>query len=663
MRTFVIASVAAFAVTVSLPAAETLCSSGFPCDRPLNAATLTNVAVTGGFWLSRIETNRTATIPCGFVRCEETGRLDNFRKAARREKGTFKGIPYDDSDVYKVIEGASYSLAVHPDPKLDARLDSLIDEIAKAQEPDGYLYTARTLGMEQVPDYPRARMMGPQRWSNTDFSHEFYNMGHLIEAGVAHWQATGKRKLVDVAIRAADMFDRTFGYGPGQIMRLSGHEEIELALCKLARATGELRYVALARRLADFRGRGGSRKAYMQSHEPVVSQREAVGHAVRAGYLYSAMVDIATMQNDSGYRAAVDAIWHDVVGTKMHITGGVGAYKKITIPPFGAMGEAFGPAYDLPNESAYLETCAAIANALWNWRLFLASGDGRYMDVFERIAYNGFLSGVSVSGTEFFYENPLASSGRHVRQKWFGTSCCPVNVMRFMPQIPSAAYSYAGNSVYVNLYIESIVRLPVESGAVCISTHTDYPWDGKIVFKIEECAEGQRFALKQRIPGWVRGNPVPSDLYAQVDQSHASDARLSVNGETVRYSICRGYATLDRAWRRGDRIVLEFPMKARFVRANANVKADKGCLAVERGPVVFCAESMDNATPLADMHVSVRDSVLERFMSVAGERVVTIRLEGERRHVEMIPYFAWCNRGAGEMRVWLRELLADRGVN
>ena len=388
-----------------------LCAQAGGADYPVKAADMTNVTITAGFWLPRFETNRVVTVKADFEKSEETGRLANFREAAKRAQGTFKGCPFDDSDVFKIIEGAAYTLATHPDPKLEKYLDDLIADIAGAQEPDGYLYTARTLGMEKVKGFPRAGMMGPERWSNTGASHEFYNMGHMIEAGVAYWQVTGKRQLLDVAIKAADMMDRTFGYGPGQIQRVPGHEEIELALCKLYRATGEVRYLKLAKTLLDFRGGG---KAYNQNHLPVTQQDQACGHAVRAGYLYTAMADVAALLGDPSYRVASERLWKDVVDTKLHLNGGIGAHRHAVVPGFGSVGEAFGAPYDLPNESAYLETCAAIANALWNERLFLFSGDGKYMDVIERIIYNGFLSGISMSGDEFFYPNPLASALRHL---------------------------------------------------------------------------------------------------------------------------------------------------------------------------------------------------------------------------------------------------------
>ena len=502
-------------------------------DYPVKEADMTNVTITAGFWLPRFETNRVVTVKADFDKSEETGRLANFREAAKRAKGTFKGCPFDDSDVFKIIEGAAYTLATHPDPELEKYLDKLIADIAGAQEPDGYLYTARTLGMEKVKGFPRTKMMGPERWSNTGASHEFYNMGHMIEAGVAYWQVTGKRQLLDVAIKAADMMDRTFGYGPGQIQRVPGHEEIELALCKLYRATGEVRYLKLAKTLLDFRGGG---KAYNQNHLPVTQQDQACGHAVRAGYLYTAMADVAALLGDPSYRVASERLWKDVVDTKLHLNGGIGAHRHAVVPGFGSVGEAFGAPYDLPNESAYLETCAAIANALWNERLFLFSGDGKYMDVIERIIYNGFLSGISMSGDEFFYPNPLASVGGYARSKWFGCSCCPVNVVRFIPQIAQYAYATSGNTAYVNLFVASDAKLNLADGTVTLSQETDYPWSGKVKIKVmpgktARVQQQGKFTLNVRIPGWCVGRPVPSTLYEQTEPSSLSNFKVKVNGE------------------------------------------------------------------------------------------------------------------------------------
>jgi len=409
----------------------------------------TAVKVEDGFWGTRLETNRTVTVWYAFKKCEETGRIDNFAKAARLMSGSFRGTPFDDSDVYKVIEGASYSLATHPDPKLDAYLDALIAKIAAAQEPDGYLYTARTIH----PDNPPG-IASPKRWLNDcgdlrgkyGDSHELYNVGHLYEAAVAHYQATGKRTLLDVAIRSADLVASV--WGPGKLEIPSGHPEIELSLIKLYRVTGKRAYLDLARFLLECRGRGkGIPTAQYANHKPVVEQTELVGHAVRSVYMVCAMTDIAAILGDEPYRRAVDAMWIDMASRKMAVTGGLGARHG---------GEAMGDAYELPNAEAYNETCAGIANALWNHRMFLLTGDGRYLDVLERVIYNGVLSGVSLSGDRFFYVNPLASNGEYPfnqghrdRFPWTGCACCPVNIARFIPSVPGFAYATRGRSIYL----------------------------------------------------------------------------------------------------------------------------------------------------------------------------------------------------------------------
>ena len=629
----------------------------------LKPADLKAVKVTGGFWLPRVETNRIATVRCDLDKCESTGRLENFRKAARHEKQTFKGIPYDDSDVFKVIEGAAYTLATHPDPKLDAELDDLISWIAKAQEPDGYLYTARTLGMEKKKGFQFARMMGRERWDNTEASHELYNMGHLIEAGVAHWQATGKRTLLDVAIKCADMMDRTFGDGPGQIRRVPGHQEVELALCRLYEATGEKRYLDLARRFLDFRGNCDTgRLVGLLDHLPVRLQKEAAGHAVRAGYMYSAMADVAAFSGDGTYRKILDFLWMDVTGRKMHLTGGIGAYHKIDLPLIGHVGEGFGLAYDLPNETAYLETCAAIANALWQRRMFLASGDAKYVDVFERIIYNGFLSGVSFSGTEFFYPNPLASKGGYMRKAWFRTSCCPVNVVRFIPQIAPFAYATEGNTAYVNLFIESEAKLSVGGDKVCLSHKTAYPWNGTSEITVTPGTDGRRFALKVRIPGWARGKPVEGSLYSQTVPAKIDDVSVAVNGSPVPMKLDKGYLKIDRKWKRGDVVKVNLPLDVKLIKASTLVEADRGRLAVERGPVVWCAEGVDNGGKALNISMSPAAAFSVKDVEIAGNVLPALETTDAltRGRVVLVPYFAWCHRGAGEMQTWFRKAAADQ---
>jgi len=615
-------------------------------DYPYQPVPLKQVAVLEGFWLPRFETNRLVTVWTDFKKSEETGRISNFARAGKLEDGPFKGIPFDDSDVYKIVEGASYTLATHPDPKLDAYLDGLIAKMAAAQEQDGYLYTARTLGFLNG-------MTGKERWSNMGSSHELYNIGHLYEAAAAHYAVTGKRALLDVACKSADLIDKTFGPGEAKRKGTSGHEEIEIGLCKLYRATGEKRYLDLAKFFIDMRGRKDLRTlygAYNQDHLPVTEQAEAVGHAVRAGYLYAGMADVAALTGDTSYISAIDKLWENVVSKKLHLNGGIGARHK---------GEAFGDNYELPNESAYLETCAAIANALWNQRMFLLHGDAKYIDVLERIAYNGFLSGIAISGDEFFYPNPLASRGGYKRSKWFGCSCCPVNDVRFIPEIAEYIYATRGNELFVNLFIGSTADVKLDAGSVRIKQTTGYPWNGKV--RLEIVGNGgkpQSFALKVRVPGWAVDRPVPGDLYsyAEAAGNKAAIAGLNpkLNGKKLKASESKdGYMTVKRKWKAGDVVELEFPMSVHRVKAHPEVQADKGRFAVERGPLVYCAEGADNAgRVLARVFPGpVQFSAIEKPGLLGGITTVQMR-EGSSEPLTLIPYYAWCHRGPNEMRVW-----------
>ena len=653
-------------------------------DYPHQAAAMTNVTVTGGFWLPRFETNRLVTVRTDFEKCE-LARIPNFTNAACRLWGTFRGIPFDDSDVYKVIEGAAYTLSTHPDPELEKYLDRLIGWIARAQEPDGYLYTARTLGFAYRNRGKDAAsrpwdfgMMGPTRWSNCGSSHELYNVGHMYEVAVAYYRVTGKRTLLDVAIRNADLVDRTFGPGPTQLKYVPGHEEIELALCKLYRATGEKRYLELAKHFLDRRGRGegkGGRKdmvfrqdgsaafdsqmkmpgAYLQAHVPVLEQREAVGHAVRAGYLYCGMADVAALTGDADYLAAIGRLWENVVSTKLHLNGSIGARHR---------GEAFGAAYELPNESAYLETCAGIANALWNQRLFLLHGEAKYVDVLERVIYNGFLSGISLGGDEFFYPNPLASKGGYGRSKWFGCSCCPVNVVRFIPQIAEFAYATRGDAAYVNLFLASDARLNLAGGDVKISQKTDYPWQGLSRLEVTPAQDGRRFTLNVRIPGWCVGRPVPSDLYVQVEPGTAADFAVTVNGAPVDTTPRKGYCAIDRAWKAGDVVEVRMNMPVRRIRAHASVADDRGRLAVERGPILYCAEGADNGGRVLDKVIAPDAAFTLTTVSICGNSYPALDVPSTKVHrglrtlgesprtLRLVPYFAWCHRGAGEMQTF-----------
>ncbi|HEX8600112.1 MAG TPA: glycoside hydrolase family 127 protein [Chloroflexia bacterium] len=632
-------------------------------DYPVEPVPFTDVRCDDEFWKSRIETNRAISIPFAFEQCERTGRIDNFRRAAEVLKDTPDAdrtppaLVWDDSDVFKVLEGAAYALSSRPDPALEAYLDSLVELIAAAQEPDGYLYTARTINPENTPDYA-----GSKRWElERQSSHELYNLGHLYEAAVAHLQATGKRDLLDVALKSADLLDRTFG--PGKESMWPGHEVTEMALVKLYHVTGDGRYLALGKFLLDARGpdgHEGSGREYNQSHAPVVEQSEAVGHAVRATYLYAGMADVAAATVETGYIDALDRIWEDVVGRKLYITGGIGAT---------AQGEAFGPAYDLPNLTAYSETCAAIGNVFWSHRLFLLHADARYIDVLERTLYNALLAGISLDGTAFFYENPLESDGTHQRSPWFDCACCPSNVARFLPALPGYVYARHDDTIYVNLFMAGSAEIGLgDERVVKLEQETGYPWDGKVRIAVSNDVAGP-FAIKVRIPGWARNEVVPGDLYRFVDSAEEM-ATLKINGELVDLQVDRGYATLTRVWQPGDVIELDLPMPARRVVANERVDADRGRVALQRGPLVYCAEWPDNP------HVAVRDIVLAGDDTLTAEWVPDLlngvvvlkgralrqtKVKGDEapwteQDFTAIPYYAWAHRGPGEMLVWLQTM-------
>lgn len=625
-------------------------------DYPVKPVPFTAVHLTDCFWAPRIETNRLVTIPFAFEQCEKSGRMDNFERAAKALRGEALSnkrpppYPFDDTDPYKVLEGASYALAVQPDPKMRAYLDDLIAKIGAAQEPDGYLYTARTIN----PEHPH-RWSGPDRWKMDPIdSHELYNAGHLFEAAVAHYQATGETNLLNIAIKEANLLGNTFG--PDKLHIWPGHEIVEMGLVKLYRATGDERYLTLAKFFLDVRGPGGD--DYHQSRLKPVDQTEAVGHAVRAGYLYTGMADVAALTGDERYLLAIDTIWENVVGKKLYLTGGIGAT--------GA-GEAFGRNYQLPNLSAYCETCAAIANAYWNLRLFLLHGDAKYVDVMERTLYNGLLSGVSLDGKRFFYPNPLESDGQHQRSPWFGVACCPGNMTRFLASIPGYLYAQQGDALYVNLYAAGTAEVALDNGRrVTLTQQTRYPWDGKVKLTVapDKAAE---FTVNLRIPGWARNDAVPSDLY------HFQDARsdppaLKVNGESVPLGLNKGYVGLRRSWGKGDVVELELPMPVRRVLANEKVAADLGCVALQRGPLVYCVEwpevkdghvvnlLLPDTAPLT---TEFRSDLLNGVEVIEGQAEslryadAHKRLSREKADFTAIPYYAWANRGRGEMAVWL----------
>jgi DUF1680 family protein len=626
-------------------------------EYPIKPVPFTDVHVSDEFWAPRIEINRTVSIPTAFDQCERPGRIENFVRAAQVLRGANlqdrhpPGFPFDDTDPYKVIEGASYALSVHPDPKLEAYVDSVIQKIGAAQEPDGYLYTTRTID----PQHPH-EWAGNERWVKEEvLSHELYNAGHLYEAAYAHFQATGKRTLLDIALKNADLLVSVFG--PGKRKIYPGHQIVEMGLVKLYRVTGKREYLNLAKFMLDSRG-GGS--PYNQADAAVVEQKEAEGHAVRATYMYSGMADVAAMTGDQAYLHALDSIWENVVNRKLYITGGIGALGK---------GEAFGADYQLPNMTAYNETCAAVGSAFWNHRIFLLHGYAKYMDVFERTLYNGLISGVSLDGKTYFYPNPLESNGQHQRSPWFGVACCPGNITRFMPSIPGYVYAGQNDTLYVNLFMSSTAKIALENGQkLQVTQSTGYPWSGEVKLALDPEQTGA-FTVKVRIPGWARNDVVPGDLYRFADSNDAA-AKIRVNGkEQPAAALQDGYAAIRREWRKGDTLEISLPMPVRRIRANSKVAADQQRIALQRGPIVYAAEWADSP----DRHV--RNILLREDQPLQAEwkpkllKGVTV-LEGKvtayrydaahkLQHSDVsfaaIPYYAWANRGPGQMEVWIAE--------
>lgn len=640
----------------------------------------TDVHFTDNFWLPRIETIRNVTVPFAFRKCEETHRIDNFAVAAGIKEGKFNSpYPFDDSDVYKIMEGASYLLAVKEDNGLDAYMDSLISLIGAAQEPDGYLYTTRTIGGSSI--HPWA---GKKRWENErDNSHELYNVGHMYEAAVAHYQATGKRDFLDIAIKSADLLCNTFGPEEGKLTVAPGHQEVEIGLVKLYRATGDRRYLDLSKFFLDARGkydkydrnskdqfRSG---AYWQDHKAVIDQDEAVGHAVRAAYMYSAMTDVAALRNEQTYRVAVDNLWDNVTGKKMYITGGIGSTRH---------GEAFRKNYELPNSTAYCETCASIANCMWNLRMFMLHGDAKYIDVLERSLYNAVLSGISLDGKEFFYPNVLSCDENGAeRSEWFNCSCCPSNLSRFVPSIPGYVYATSDAGVYVNLYGANQAGITLGNGKrIDMSQKTSYPWEGNIELTVTPESK-QEFSIMLRIPGWVDNRPVPSDLYTYMNADEKKIV-IKINGEVQNAPIEKGYAVLARKWEPGDVIQLTLPMEVHKNKANDKVEADINHLSVERGPIVYCAEFADNNGAVLnyvlksgdEFAVSPAPALFDGVNLLKGhvDRVVADKnyevIKSVKDSLTLIPYYARSHRGNGEMTVWfpsddniLKKQLVERG--
>lgn len=625
------------------------------------------------FFGERLKAAKEVTIPLAFSKCKSEHRYENFEKAARPSDKyvvqKFMLFPFDDTDVYKTIEGASYMLQSFPDKKLVNYIDSILTIVGKAQENDGYLYTARTMN----PAHPHP-WSGEKRWQKAEeLSHELYNLGHLLDAAVAHFQATGSRKFLDIARRYADCVVREVGPKAGQSCVVPGHQIAEMGLAKLYLATGDKRYLDEAKFFLDYRGKTNTRNTYTQSNLPVVEQREAWGHAVRAGYMYAGMADIAALTKDSAYIKAIDRIWNNIVSKKYYLTGGVGARHE---------GEAFGADYELPNLTAYNETCAAIAQCYLNLRLFMLHGDSKYIDCLERTLYNGVISGMSIDGGRFFYPNPLSSDGKYkfnadgttTRQPWFGCACCPSNLCCFIPSVPGYVYAVRGNDVYVNLFMAGEADINVGGKHMKLVTETNYPWDGRVSIRVKECGN-KKASVMIRIPNWARGEVTPGGLYSFIDKQEEGWS-IAVNGKK-RYPETwdKGYFRVINV-RKGDVITLQLDMKPRMVMADNRVKDDRGCIAVERGPLVYCAESADNfgantnqiyvnkkASFKLTKDYSIKnteaDGTIFKVDALQTEaQLLTDNSEGNLQLRDMkltlIPYYAWNHRGTSCMNVWLK---------
>jgi DUF1680 family protein len=638
--------------------------AGSPYGYPFTQVPFTSVTITPGtFFGQRIEAAREVTIPLAFSKCKETGRYDNFIKAAHpSEKNVFHGFTFDDTDVYKTIEGASYILQTYPDKKMKAYIDSVLDIIGAAQEADGYLYTARTVNPSNPPEWA-----GHKRWSCEELlSHELYCLGHMVDGAVAHYQSTGSRKFLDIAIRYADCVCREVGAKSGQMCVVPGHQIAEMALARLYLVTGNRKYLDEAKFFLDYRGKTARKDLYSQSDKPVTEQMEAEGHAVRAGYMYSGMADVAALTGDSSYIKAIDTIWQNIVSKKYYLTGGVGARHE---------GEAFGDNYELPNLTAYNETCAAIAQVYFNQRMFLLHGESKYIDCLERTLYNGVFDGMSIDGGKFFYCNPLASDGRYRfnsdntldRQPWFGCACCPSNLSRFIPSLPGYLYAVKGSDIYVNLFAGNKSTLFVGGKRVSLDEATEYPWNGDIAITVTE-AKTPDFNLMVRIPGWVRDKVVPSDLYAYADGRHL-DYSIRVNGATIKPEMqSNGYVRINRKWKKGDKVSIHFDMQPRIVVANQKVKADRGRAAVERGPLVYCAEWAYNdfdvfkvvISDKPDFEVVDKPGLLNGIKQITTDaQVLSTDKEGkvnvENARLTLIPYYCWNHKGPGKMEVWMAK--------
>ncbi len=631
-------------------------------EYPITSVPIKNVELTDNFWLPKIKIIQDTTIQYALDKCKSEGRMESFLIAGGKIKGKVRGkMPFDDTDLYKIIEGASYTLISKPNAALDATLDSLIAIIKIGQEPDGYLTTWFTIDRMSPP----AKWVKPSmnRWESERMSHELYNSGHLFEAAAAHFRATGKRNFLDIALKNADLLVANFG--PGKLMIPPGHEIVETGLIQLYQITKNTRYLELSKFYMDQRGDSTSHKLfgeYSQDHISVVKQDQAVGHAVRAVYLYAGMADVAAIFHDQAYLAAVNNIWENMVSKKMYLTGGIGARHS---------GEAFGENYELPNLTAYNETCAAIGDVYWNHRLFLLTGDSKYYDIIERSLYNGLISGISADGRKFFYPNPLESDGKYLfnkgastRQSWFDCSCCPTNLIRFIPSVPGLIYATDKNGLFVNLFISNKTTVLVHEAKVQISQQTGYPWYGKVEFTLKP-EKKSTFTINIRIPGWARNQVLPGNLYSYLDVNTAKIS-IKINGKEVKPVVRNGYAEITKEWSPNDRITLNLPMQLRRVTTDEKVATNQNLVAIERGPIVYCAEEVDNKDKMANCSIPDKAMLNMDSKNILSGSVNVVRVTGmsspqnnnqsntetKPSELTLIPYYLWSNRGPGKMKVW-----------
>lgn len=624
----------------------------------------TDVQIEGAFWRERLDTVLTRTIPSQHARLVEHGILDSLDvpqpppplRIPRHRHNDFTTQIFWDSDIGKWIEAASYALQHRRDATIEAQIDAITEQLAKAQLPDGYLncwYIGREID---------------KRWTNLRDNHELYCAGHMLEGAVAYFQATGQRKLLDIMLRYVDHIAATFGRGEGQKRGYCGHQEIELALIKLYAVTRDRRHLELASYFIDERGhlphyfdieavaRGEDPKhffqrtyEYNQSHKPVREQDKVVGHAVRAMYMYSAMADLAAELGDDSLKRACEALWKDVTGKRMYVTAGLGP---------AAANEGFTVDYDLPNDTAYAETCASVALIFWAQRMLNLELDGAYADIMELALYNGALSGLAWNGTQYFYQNPLESDGSHTRWDWHPCPCCTMNVSRLVASIGGYFYSTGDDTLAVHLYGGNTANVSVGGSEVRIRQDADYPWSGRVAIAIDPKSPA-RFTLKLRIPAWAR------------------TATIAVNGESVDATRQeRGYVAIRREWKAGDRVDLDLPMPVERIYANPRVKMDVGRVALKRGPLVYCLEQFDNASaPVALLRLprdakadtAVRDDIYEGMVGIVaeGNAAEAASWDGNlyrsappghaAARLSAVPYYSWNNRGPNRMLVWIAE--------